>query len=56
MSENQSMNAKEAPSVEKMKQEIEFLAERNKKLEEELVAREELMLSLFSFIESNQKG
>ncbi|MFY8136789.1 MAG: hypothetical protein ACOVMR_01710 [Flavobacteriales bacterium] len=39
--------------LEALKQEVKELEERNKKLQEELVAREEIMSNLFNFIESN---
>lgn len=39
--------------LEALKQEVQELAAKNKKLEEELNAREELMSNLFTFIESN---
>lgn len=39
--------------LQALKQEVKELEARNKKLQEELVAREEIMSNLFNFIESN---
>lgn len=39
--------------IEALKKEVQQLTQENVKLQQELMAREELMQSLFSFIESN---
>lgn len=42
-----------ANELEALKKEVKELTEENQKLQEELLAREEVMQSLFSFIEAN---
>ncbi|MCC6599042.1 MAG: hypothetical protein IT223_00035 [Crocinitomicaceae bacterium] len=51
---NPELTAEKDQSVEKMQREIQELEQKNRKLEEELAAREEIMMSLFSFIEGNR--
>ncbi len=43
-----------ASEIEALKKEVQELTIENRKLQEELVAREELMQNLFSFIADNQ--
>lgn len=47
----------EAPSLDQinaLKKEVESLTEENEKLQRELLEREELMSTMFSFLESNK--
>jgi hypothetical protein len=43
-----------ASEIEALKKEVQELTLENKKLQDELIAREELMQNLFSFIADNQ--
>lgn len=47
------MEAPTANEIEALKKELQELTMENQKLQEELMAREEVMQSLFSFIEAN---
>ena len=47
------MEAPTADEIEALKKELQELTMENQKLQEELMAREEVMQSLFSFIEAN---